>query len=200
MTGRLYGVGLGPGDPELITLKAARLISAADVVAYHSGTHGRSIARSIAADLLPPSVIEEALVYPVTTGPSTHNGGYQGAMTDFYDESAERLAAHLRAGRTVVVLCEGDPLFYGSYMYLHDRLAPLLPHRSSARRDVGVGCGRGGWAAVGASRGCPDHPARDTAGTGIGEAAGGHPGCGDHEAGPHFSRRPCGPGRGRSAR
>ncbi len=126
MTGLLFGVGLGPGDPELITLKTARLIASADVVAYHSGTHGRSIARSIAADLLPRSVIEEALVYPVTTQRSAHPGGYQGAMTDFYDESAERLALHLRAGRTVVVLCEGDPLFYGSYMYLHDRLAPFF--------------------------------------------------------------------------
>ncbi|TKV58374.1 precorrin-2 C(20)-methyltransferase [Nakamurella flava] len=127
MSGRLFGVGLGPGDPELITRKAARLIDQADVVAYHSGTHGRSIARSIAAELLPTGVIEEALVYPVTTGRTDHAGGYDGAITAFYDESAERLAVHLAAGRTVVVLCEGDPLFYGSYMYLHDRLAPRFP-------------------------------------------------------------------------
>src|SRR5699024_8515051 len=70
VTARLYGVGLGPGDPELITGKAARLIEDADVVAYHSGTHGRSIARGIAdaAGLMHPDVVEEALVYPVTTG------------------------------------------------------------------------------------------------------------------------------------
>ena len=127
MTGRLYGVGLGPGDPELITRKAARLIGAADVVAYHSGTHGRSIARSIAAELLPAGVVEEALVYPVTTGSTAHPRGYRGAVDDFYDASADRLAAHLAAGRTVVVLCEGDPMFYGSFMYLHDRLAPRWP-------------------------------------------------------------------------
>ncbi len=126
MTGLLFGVGLGPGDPELITLKAARLIAAADVVAYHSGTHGRSIARSIASGLLPADVVEEALVYPVTTQRTGHPGGYQGAMVEFYDASAERLAVHLRAGLTVVVLCEGDPLFYGSYMYLHDRLSPFF--------------------------------------------------------------------------
>ncbi|MET0862878.1 MAG: precorrin-2 C(20)-methyltransferase [Nakamurella sp.] len=120
--GRLFGVGLGPGDPELITRKAARLIGAADVIAYHSGTHGRSIARSIAAELLPAGVIEESLVYPVTTGETLHINGYRGAIDEFYDRSADRLAAHLTAGRTVVVLCEGDPLFYGSYMYLHDRL------------------------------------------------------------------------------
>lgn len=122
-TGRLYGVGLGPGDPELITRKAARLIGEADVIAYHSGTHGRSIARSIAAELIPDGAVEEQLVYPVTTGITDHPGGYDGAIADFYDQCARRLAAHLEAGRTVVVLCEGDPLFYGSYMYLHDRLS-----------------------------------------------------------------------------
>lgn len=122
-TGRLFGVGLGPGDPELVTRKAARLIGEADVIAYHSGTHGRSIARSIAAELIPATAVEEPLVYPVTTGTTDHPGGYDGAIADFYDECAGRLAGHLEAGRTVVVLCEGDPLFYGSYMYLHDRLA-----------------------------------------------------------------------------
>src|SRR6478752_1130331 len=126
-TGRIFGVGLGPGDPELITRKAARLIGEADVIAFHSGTHGRSIARSIAAELLPPGVLEEPLVYPVTTGETLHVNGYRGAIEDFYDESAERLAVHLAAGRTVVVLCEGDPLFYGSYMYLHDRLSGRFP-------------------------------------------------------------------------
>ena len=127
MTGRLFGVGLGPGDPELVTIKAARLIAAADVVAYHSGTHGRSIARSIAAELLPAAVVEESLVYPVTTGPTKHPSGYRGAVDDFYDASADRLAVHLAAGRTVVVLCEGDPMFYGSFMYLHDRLSGRYP-------------------------------------------------------------------------
>jgi precorrin-2 C20-methyltransferase/precorrin-3B C17-methyltransferase len=121
--GRLYGVGLGPGDPELITLKAARLIREADVIAYHAGTHGNSIARSIAADLIPGTAIEERLVYPVTTGIAEHPGGYAGAMADFYEEAAARLGAHLEQGRVVVVLAEGDPLFYGSYMYMHDRLA-----------------------------------------------------------------------------
>ena len=120
--GRLYGVGVGPGDPELITLKAARLIAAADVVAYHSGTAGRSIARTIAGDLVREDAVEELLIYPVTTGTTDHPLGYYGAVSDFYDESAERLAKHLDAGRVVVVLAEGDPMFYSSYSYLHDRL------------------------------------------------------------------------------
>ncbi|QSR33007.1 ATP-binding protein [Nocardioides sp. S5] len=124
MTGRLYGVGLGPGDPELVTLKAARLIRDADVIAFHAGVGKQSNARRIAADLIPGSAIEEELRYPVTTGPTAHPGGYAGAMAEFYEECASRLTVHLQQGRTVVVLAEGDPLFYGSYMYLHDRLAP----------------------------------------------------------------------------
>ncbi len=123
MTGRLHAVGVGPGDPELLTLKAARLIGSAQVVAYHSGTSGSSIARAIVSDLLPDGVVEELLQYPVTTGTSSHPGGYYGAMAEFYDVSAARLAVHLDAGRDVVVLAEGDPLFYSSYGYLHDRLA-----------------------------------------------------------------------------
>jgi precorrin-2 C20-methyltransferase/precorrin-3B C17-methyltransferase len=125
--GRFYGVGLGPGDPELVTLKAARLIAAADVVAYHAGVGRQSNARRIAADLIPAGVAEEELRYPVTTGATDHPGGYAGAIAAFYEESADRLAAHLEAGRTVVLLAEGDPLFYGSYMYMHDRLADRFP-------------------------------------------------------------------------
>ncbi|BBY89550.1 precorrin-2 C(20)-methyltransferase [Mycolicibacterium tokaiense] len=122
MTGRLYGVGLGPGDPELVTVKAARVIGAADVVAYHSARHGRSIARGIAQQYLRAGQLEEHLVYPVTTEVADHPGGYSGAMEDFYRESAERIAAHLEAGRDVALLAEGDPLFYSSYMHMHTRL------------------------------------------------------------------------------
>ncbi|AQZ61309.1 ATP-binding protein [[Actinomadura] parvosata subsp. kistnae] len=123
MKGRLYGVGLGPGDPELVTVKTARLIGEADVIAYHAARHGRSIARSIALPYMSGDQIEELLLYPLTTETTDHPGGYQGALDDFYADCAERLAAHLDAGRTVVVLAEGDPLFYGSYMHMHKRLA-----------------------------------------------------------------------------
>lgn len=120
--GRLFGVGLGPGDPELVTVKAARLIGEADVIAYHSARHGRSIARSVAEPYLRAGQVEEPLVYPVTTETTDHPGGYQGAIDEFYADAAERLAAHLAAGRTVALLCEGDPFFYGSYMHMHKRL------------------------------------------------------------------------------
>ncbi|MDQ4053050.1 MAG: precorrin-2 C(20)-methyltransferase [Actinomycetota bacterium] len=126
-TGRFYGVGLGPGDPELVTLKAARLIADADVVAYHAGVGKSSNARRIAADLIPAGAVEEELRYPVTTGSTDHPGGYAGALADFYEQSAGRLAAHLEVGRKVVLLAEGDPLFYGSFMYMHDRLSDRFP-------------------------------------------------------------------------
>ena len=120
--GTLWGVGLGPGDPELVTVKAARVIGEADVVAYHSARHGRSIARGIAEPYLRPGQIEEHLVYPVTTETTDHPGGYAGAIEDFYVEATARIAAHLDAGRNVALLAEGDPLFYSSYMHLHTRL------------------------------------------------------------------------------
>ena len=146
MTGTFYGVGLGPGDPELITRKAARIIADADVVAYHAGVNKASYARTIAADLIRPGVCEEELRYPVTTGVTDHPGGYAGALADFYETSASRLAAHLDAGRTVALLTEGDPLFYGSFMYMHDRLSarfdteiiPGVPAFSAATAALGM--------------------------------------------------------------
>jgi precorrin-2 C20-methyltransferase/precorrin-3B C17-methyltransferase len=123
MAGRFSIVGVGPGDPELVTLKAARLIGEADVVAFHAGVKKSSHARRIAGDLVRPDTVEEELRYPVTTGATDHPGGYDGAMADFYDECTERLGAHLEAGRHVVLLAEGDPLFYGSPMVMHDRLS-----------------------------------------------------------------------------
>jgi precorrin-2 C20-methyltransferase / precorrin-3B C17-methyltransferase len=121
--GTLYGVGLGPGDPELVTVKAARLIGAADVVAYHCARHGRSVARAIAEPYLRGDQVEERLVYPVTTEVTDHPGGYEGAMEEFYAAAADRLTAHLAAGRDVVLLAEGDPLFYSSYMHMHKRIS-----------------------------------------------------------------------------
>jgi precorrin-2 C20-methyltransferase / precorrin-3B C17-methyltransferase len=121
--GTLYGVGLGPGNPELVTVKAARLIGAADVVAYHCARHGRSVARSIAEPYLRGDQVEEQLVYPVTTEGVEHPGGYEGAMEEFYASAAARLMAHLAAGRDVVLLAEGDPLFYSSYMHMHKRIS-----------------------------------------------------------------------------
>lgn len=134
LTGKLFGVGLGPGDPELMTLKAVRAIQAAHVVAFPSARHGQSNARSIAALEIRSDHIELRMIYPVTTELTDHPGGYEGAMTAFYDDMAAQIAAHLESGRDVAILCEGDPFFYGSYMYLHDRLA----HRFTTEVIPGV--------------------------------------------------------------
>lgn len=119
MSGRLYGVGLGPGDPELMTLKAHRLIQAAEVIAYPApetdGVTGESFARSIAAGSIRPGTQEIAIPVPMRPERAPAQAAY--------DRGAEALAGPLSAGRDVVALCEGDPFFYGSFMYLFTRLA-----------------------------------------------------------------------------
>ncbi|MEN8839883.1 MAG: precorrin-2 C(20)-methyltransferase [Octadecabacter sp.] len=116
MTGTLYGVGLGPGDPELITLKAARLISSATTIAYPTLAGGDSFARAIAAELIGPNVREIRMDVPMTTAREPAQAAY--------DQGAENIAKTLDQGEDVVCLCEGDPFFYGSFMYLNARLTP----------------------------------------------------------------------------
>ncbi|MBA4789151.1 MAG: precorrin-2 C(20)-methyltransferase [Rhizobiales bacterium] len=145
MSGRLIGVGVGPGDPDLITLKAVRALQGADVVAYFAKAGNKSHARTIAATHFTPAARELPLLYPVTTEIHRHDPAYQTALTDFYETSAATLAAELEAGRTVAVLSEGDPLFYGSYMHLHVRLAPRFPAQVIAGVTGMSGC----WSMVG---------------------------------------------------
>jgi precorrin-2/cobalt-factor-2 C20-methyltransferase len=121
--GRLYGVGVGPGDPELMTLKAARLIGNAPVVAYFCKKGRRGHGRAIVEGFLARGVIEEELAYPLTVEVPAADPHYQAALKAFYDACAERLSRHLNAGRDVVVVSEGDPFFYGSFMPIFHRLA-----------------------------------------------------------------------------
>jgi precorrin-2/cobalt-factor-2 C20-methyltransferase len=126
MSGKLIGVGTGPGDPELLTLKAMRAVEQADVVAYFAKRGNSSNARRIVEQFM-GAQIEEELSYPVTTEIPRHEDAYMSATADFYADAAARIASHLELGRNVAVLSEGDPLFYGSYMHLHVRLAPRYP-------------------------------------------------------------------------
>jgi precorrin-2/cobalt-factor-2 C20-methyltransferase len=127
VSGRLIGVGTGPGDPELLTVKAVRALGEADVVAYFAKAGRNGNGRAVVEGLLKPDMTELPLYYPVTTEIDKDHDAYKRQITDFYDASAEVVAAHLLAGRTVAVLSEGDPLFYGSYMHLHVRLAGRFP-------------------------------------------------------------------------
>jgi precorrin-2/cobalt-factor-2 C20-methyltransferase len=125
--GRLIGVGTGPGDPELLTVKAVKALGEADVLAYFAKAGRSGNGRAVVEGLLKPDLVELPLYYPVTTEIDKDDGAYKSQITDFYNASAETVAAHLAAGRTVAVLSEGDPLFYGSYMHLHVRLANRFP-------------------------------------------------------------------------
>ena len=113
--GILYGLGIGPGDPELITLKALKIIQSVGVVAYPAPEEGDSLARSIAAAHLPGGQTEICIRTPMTPGNFPAN--------DVYDHYANEISTHLTAGRDVAVLCEGDPFLYGSFMYIFERLS-----------------------------------------------------------------------------
>lgn len=113
-TGTLYGLGIGPGDPELLTLKAARLLAEVPVLAWPAPLEGPGMARTIAAAHIPPGRAEIAI---------RMSFGLDHAEAEAaYDRAAAEIADHLDAGRDVAVLCEGDPLFFGSFIYLLARL------------------------------------------------------------------------------
>jgi precorrin-2/cobalt-factor-2 C20-methyltransferase len=114
--GKLYGVGVGPGDIELLTLKAARLLSEVKIIAYPAANGGESLARRIVAPLIP----EHARELPITIPMRQDRASARGA----YDKAAEEIGAHLRSGEDVLFLCEGDPFFYGSFMFLYQRVSP----------------------------------------------------------------------------
>jgi precorrin-2/cobalt-factor-2 C20-methyltransferase len=145
MSGRLIGVGVGPGDPGLLTLNAIAALGKADVVAHFAKVGNASNARTIAASHLKHGVEELPLLYPVTTEIPKEDAAYRDAISAFYDSSAASIASRLDAGSVVAVIAEGDPLFYGSYMHLHVRLASRYPTEVIAGVTGMSGC----WSAIG---------------------------------------------------
>jgi precorrin-2/cobalt-factor-2 C20-methyltransferase len=125
--GRLLGVGVGPGDPQLLTLKAVHALEHAHVVAHFAKAGNSSNARAVVERYLRPDLLELPLLYPVTTEYATDDPAYRSAIRHFFDEAADHIAQHLESGSTVAVLSEGDPLFFGSYMHLHVRLMKRYP-------------------------------------------------------------------------
>ncbi len=142
---RLIGVGVGPGDPELLTLKAIRVLKEAEVIAHFAKSGNASNARATIAGHIGPDTTELTFRYPVTTEIPRDTPTYCSRMRAFYDSCAAAIAAHLDAGRSVAVICEGDPLFYGSYMHLHVRLASRYPAEVVAGVTGMSGC----WSAIG---------------------------------------------------
>jgi len=114
MNGVLYGVGVGPGDPELITLKSLRLIKSTEVIAYPKLKGSKSFARNIIEEFIDLPKVEIAIEIPMTVNRLPAQRAY--------DAAAQEISTHLNMGKNVVFLCEGDPFFYGSFMYLHSRL------------------------------------------------------------------------------
>jgi precorrin-2/cobalt-factor-2 C20-methyltransferase len=119
MSGTLYGVGVGPGDPELMTVKAWRLISSAKVIAYLAANGGESTARGIAAPFIDPDSEEIAIDIPMRVEREPAQAGY--------DAGSAQIAEQLAKGTDVVFLCEGDPFFYGSFIYIFARLSGTYP-------------------------------------------------------------------------
>lgn len=126
-TGTLYGIGMGPGDPDLLTLKALRVLERAPVLVHFCKKGRRGNARTIADAILRDPAREFPLVYPYTTELPPDHVEYVSALAGFYDDAAGRLADHLGAGRDVAILSEGDPFFYGSFMHLWRRLKDRFP-------------------------------------------------------------------------
>ena len=143
--GRLIGVGVGPGDPGLLTLNAVAALNAADVTAHFAKAGNASNARTIASKHFKPGVEELSLLYPVTTEIPKEDASYRETLRAFYDSAAASIAAHLDQAKVVAVIAEGDPLFYGSYMHLHVRLAPRYPTEVVAGVTGMSGC----WSAIG---------------------------------------------------
>ena len=125
MTGRVYGIGLGPGDPDLISLRAHRLLTGAKHVAYFRKAGRTGQARRLASGLIPENATEIPMEYPVTTEIPVSDPRYNQTLSAFYSDCVARLTAIIDRGEDVVVLCEGDPFFYGSFMHLHSRLGDL---------------------------------------------------------------------------
>ncbi len=125
--GKIWGLGLGPGDPELMSLRAHRLLGRARHVAYFRKAGRRGQARALVEGLLPEGVREIPMEYPVTTEIPFTDPAYNACLSDFYAQCCAQLRALAEAGEEVIVLCEGDPFFYGSFMHLHSRLKDHVP-------------------------------------------------------------------------
>jgi precorrin-2/cobalt-factor-2 C20-methyltransferase len=142
--GTLHVVGMGPGDPELLTLMAVRRLRESPVIAFFAKRGRQGHARRIATEYIPETAVQLRFEYPYTTEITVDDPLYEPAMTQFYQDSATTIESHLTAGQNVALLCEGDPFFYGSAMYLFDRLRTRFPTSVTPGISAMSGC----WSAA----------------------------------------------------
>ncbi len=125
--GTVYGVGLGPGAADLMSVRADRLVRGAAHLAYFRKAGRAGQARTIVEGMLRADVQEYPMEYPVTTEIPVTDPRYAEVLSGFYADWAAKLRDLAEGGTDVVVLCEGDPFFYGSFMHLHSRLQGAVP-------------------------------------------------------------------------
>lgn len=143
--GTVHGVGLGPGAQDLLSVRADRLVRGARHVAYFRKAGRPGQARRVVEGMLRSDVVEIALEYPVTTEIPFTDPRYNEMLSAFYSECVAQLRQLIEAGEDVVVLCEGDPFFYGSFMHLYTRLQPVAP----VQVVPGITGMSGAWTATG---------------------------------------------------
>ena len=143
--GVIHGVGLGPGAQDLLSVRADRLVRGARHIAFFRKAGRPGQARRIVEGMVRADAVEYAMEYPVTTEIPVADPRYNARLGGFYEDCADHLATLAQAGEDVVVLCEGDPFFYGSFMHLHSRLSRVVP----VRVVPGITGMSGAWTASG---------------------------------------------------
>lgn len=127
VAGTLYGIGVGPGDTRYLTLRAAGLIASVEIIAYFAKKGRQGNARRVVSPLIMAERTELKFEYPVTTEVPVDHPDYRRSIADFYVTTAETLGDHLNQGKSIGLLSEGDPFFYGSFMHMWRRLESKFP-------------------------------------------------------------------------
>lgn len=127
MSGKIYGIGLGPGDPDLMSVKTHRLLTNAKHVAFFRKAGRKGQARAIVDGMIPEGAVEFPMEYPVTTEIPLTDPRYNEMLSGFYAEVTDHLISLAKSGEDIVVLCEGDPFFYGSFMHIYARVKDHVP-------------------------------------------------------------------------
>lgn len=125
--GKIYGVGVGPGAVDLLSVRAEKLVREAKYIAFFRKAGRAGHARQIASTLLSKDVIELAMEYPITTEIPLSDKRYSEVLSEFYKKYSNKIISLSQTGIDLVILCEGDPFFYGSFMHIYSRVKDKCP-------------------------------------------------------------------------